>query len=91
MAQYDNTNRGTLGRNRKKEKDTHPDFKGQLNVEGKEYWLSGWTKEANDGSGKFFSLSVQPKDASQNRTVTKKDTVIEDIGDEPVNLDDIPF
>lgn len=69
MSQYDNTNSGILSRNERKEKDTHPDFTGQINVEGVDYWLSGWIKERRDGSGKFFSLSVRRKEerASQGR------------------------
>ena len=59
---YDNTNRGILSRNDRKEKDTHPDFKGTINVGGVDYWLSGWIKQKNDGTGKFFSLSLQPKE-----------------------------
>jgi hypothetical protein len=58
---YDNTNKGTLSRNNKKEKPTHPDYKGTINIDGKEYWLSGWIKEGKYGA--FTSLSVQPKDA----------------------------
>ena len=61
---YDNTNTGLLSRNDRKEKDTHPDYKGQINVDGVEYWLSGWVKERKDGTGKFFSLSVSPKNAA---------------------------
>jgi hypothetical protein len=60
--QYDNTNRGIIAKNDRKEKDTHPDIKGSINVEGVEYWLDGWIKERNDGSGKFYSLSVKPKE-----------------------------
>lgn len=69
MSQYDNTNSGILSRNERKEKDTHPDFTGQINVEGVDYWLSGWIKERRDGSGKFFSLSVRRKEerSSQGR------------------------
>ena len=59
---YDETNRGTLSRNTRKTEDKHPDFSGQINVDGVEYWLSGWTKERKDGSGRFFSLSVRRKD-----------------------------
>ena len=62
---YDNTNSGMLSRNDKKEKDTHPDFKGAINVEGREYWLSAWVKEGKPGGKmegrKYFSLSVTPK------------------------------
>ena len=65
---YDNTNSGMLARNDRKEKDTHPDFKGSINVDGKEYWLSAWTKEGKPGGKmegrKYFSLSVSPKEAA---------------------------
>jgi hypothetical protein len=59
--EYDNTNRGALFTNARKEKDTHPDVTGSLNVDGTEYWVSGWTKESKDGN-KFLSLSVRPKE-----------------------------
>jgi hypothetical protein len=62
MTTYDNTNRGILSRNDRKEKDTHPSHKGSINIEGVEYWLDAWTQERKDGSGKFFSLSVKRKD-----------------------------
>jgi hypothetical protein len=58
---YDNTNRGTLGKNERRESDRHPEYTGKLNVDGREYWLSAWVKQ-ND-RGKFFSLAVKPKDA----------------------------
>lgn len=62
MTTYDNTNRGILSRNDRKEKDTHPSHKGSINIEGVEYWLDAWTQERKDGSGKFFNLSVKRKD-----------------------------
>jgi hypothetical protein len=67
MSNYDNTNRGTLGKNQRKEKDTHPEYTGKLNVDGVDYWLSAWIKEGP--TGKFFSLSVQPKDKQQKSSV----------------------
>lgn len=60
--QYDNRNRGTIAKNPRKEKDTHPDIRGQINVDGVEYWLDGWQKQRNDGSGNFYSLSVKRKE-----------------------------
>lgn len=65
MATYDNTNSGILSRNDRKEQPNHPDFKGAINVAGVDYWLSGWIKERNDKTGKFFSLSVTPKEPQQ--------------------------
>jgi hypothetical protein len=70
---YDNTNRGTLSRNEKKESDTHADYNGQINVEGTEYWLNGWIKDGKEGK-KFMSLSVKPKApaARQSSEPTRK-------------------
>ena len=62
MTEYDNTNKGILSRNDRRESDSHPEFKGQININGTEYWLSGWVKERKDGTGKFFSLSAKLKD-----------------------------
>lgn len=96
MADYDNTNRGVLFHNDKKETENHPNYKGSVNVDGTEYWLSGWVKKNEDGSFKLMSLSVQPKDevreAAQKTgyTAANFDTVAE-VPDEPINLDDIPF
>ena len=60
MTQYDNTNRGALFKNDRKGKNSHPDYKGSINVDGVDYWLSAWLKEGQ--KGKFFSMSIQPKE-----------------------------
>lgn len=60
MTEYDNTNRGVLFKNDRKESDKHPDYKGNVNVNGVEFWLSAWIKEG--AKGKFMSLSIQPKE-----------------------------
>lgn len=55
-------NSGVLFKNDRREKETHPQMKGSINVEGREYWLSAWTKKNEDGSFKLISLSLQPKE-----------------------------
>ena len=83
MSGYDNTNKGILGRNDRKTQDTQPDFSGSINIEGRDYWLSGWVKERKDGSGRFFSLSVKPKDGANAPAAPSQNNV---------DLDsDIPF
>lgn len=58
---YDNTNRGALFKNDKKERDTQPDYTGSLNVDGVEFFLDAWLKEAQSGR-KFMSVSVKRKE-----------------------------
>ena len=53
MSEYDNNNRGVLFKNDKKETDNHPDYKGRIDVNGQEYWLSAWIKDRKDG-GKYM-------------------------------------
>ena len=59
--EFDNTNRGVLFRNDKKETDKHPDYTGHINVNGVELWLSAWIKESKSGT-KYMSLSCKEKD-----------------------------
>ena len=57
--QFDETNRGVLFNNRdRKSSEKDRDYGGKVNVEGKEYWLSGWIKTSKKGL-KFLSLSLQ--------------------------------
>ncbi len=61
--EYDNVNRGQIWKNENRKTDTHPQFTGSINVDGKEYWLSGWTrKEGANPKAPAMSFSVQPKE-----------------------------
>lgn len=63
MADYDNTNRGVLFRNDKKDSDNHPDYTGKINIDGDEKRLAAWLRESKSGN-KFLSISIsefQPK------------------------------
>lgn len=68
MPEYDNTNRGVLFKNDRKEEDTHADYRGNINIDGVEYWLDAWinTSEKVTG-GKFMSLRAKPKEAQPER------------------------
>ena len=50
MEKRDNS--GVLFKNDKKENEKHPDYKGNIMVDGNEYWLSAWIKEGK--TGKFM-------------------------------------
>jgi len=60
--QFDNTNRGALFRNDKRDNPKRPDYRGEINIEGREFWLSAWIRKKNDGSDTFMSISVEPKE-----------------------------
>lgn len=83
--EYDNTNRGVLFRNDKKETEKHPDFTGSMDVGGVDHYLSAWVKESKQGK-KFFSISIKPKNDVAAPAIQKaKQAVEEDFED------DIPF
>jgi hypothetical protein len=58
-------NSGTLGKNERREKDTHPEYTGKCVIDGKEHWISAWVKQGP--AGKFFSLAFKPKEARQQQ------------------------
>ena len=58
---FDDSNRGALFREQK-EKETDRDYSGTINIDGVEYWLSGWVRTSKKGT-KYLSLAVKPKDA----------------------------
>lgn len=61
MAFQQKPNSGALFPNDKKEKETHPDFKGDFNIDGVNYWISAWKKKSS--RGEFLSISVEKKRA----------------------------
>lgn len=59
-------NIGSLSRNRKKEKETHPDHKGSCTIAGVDYWISAYINESRDNGEKFFRLYFEPKKTEAN-------------------------
>lgn len=91
---YDNTNSGIMYRNENRKTDKHPEFTGSINVNGVDYWLSGWVNEGKQGGKmegkKYFSIKINPKEqrsSSQGSApVTRGSFSSDSYGD-----DDIPF
>ena len=87
MSEYDNTNRGALFKNDRKEKETQPDYKGSLNVGGVDYWVSSWLSMSKAGA-KYMSLAVTPK---EQQAASKPETLAEKQPSKGEFDDDIPF
>ena len=47
QKKYDNNNEIAIWGNDQKKKPTDPDFKGNANIEGKEFWVSAWKRDEN--------------------------------------------
>jgi uncharacterized protein (DUF736 family) len=69
MAYENKPGNGALFKNDRKEKETHPDYRGDLNVDGRAYWLNAWVKSTKDGK-KYFSVAVKPKEAREEKPQT---------------------
>ena len=49
-------NSGFLSKNKFKNGEKHPDIKGKINVNGKDYEIAGWQNTNEQGS--YYSLKV---------------------------------
>jgi hypothetical protein len=80
MTQYDNNNKITVFKNDKQGNDQRPDMTGKVNVEGKEFYVSLWTRTPNNGGDKFLSGQIKPVEVKEE---PKKEAVnTDDIDDE---------
>ena len=83
---YDNTNKGALWKNDRKETENHPDYTGKLNIDGNEKRLAAWVKKDKNGKN-FMSLQLseftRQGETAQQPPKTQAQT--------PVYDDDIPF
>lgn len=85
MSDYDNNNSGALFNKRDEKKtENHPDYTGNAEVSGVEYWVSAWIKKSKAGAT-YMSLSFTPKDAS------KAPAAKAEPAQEEIDSADIPF
>ena len=66
MAFEQRDNSGSLFKNDKREKDTHPNARGRAKIGGVDYFVDAWTKEAKDGT-RYQSLSFKPVEAKRQQ------------------------
>lgn len=57
MSEYNNENTGVFFPNNKKS-EKQPDYKGKIDVEGKEYEIAGWRRTSKGGAN-YIRLQVQ--------------------------------
>ena len=84
----DNKNSGALFKNDRKQKETEPDYKGTINIEGIEYYLSAWVNESARTGQKYFALKTTPKAATTPATTTAPAQPAATVSDP---IDDLPF
>lgn len=73
---------GSLFKNERKEEPTHADYRGEIMVDGKIYWLNAWIKEGK--KGKFMSLTVKPKADKAPNVLPNVQGGIADLEDDPI-------
>ena len=86
----DNKNSGALFRNEKRATEQHPDYTGNITIEGKEFYLSAWVNESARTGQKYFAIKATPKAATIPATTTapaqpRPGVVVAD------PIDDLPF
>lgn len=57
-------NSGSMWFKTEKKTEKSPDFAGEINIEGKMYFLSGWNRTTNGGK-EYVSVMVKLKDATK--------------------------
>jgi hypothetical protein len=72
---------GALFKNNDRQKDTHPEYRGDILINGEEYWLSAWVKDGKNG--KFFSLAAKKKEERSGDTVKRNPGKQEEESDLP--------
>lgn len=60
MAFEEKPNTGVLFPNNRKEKDSHPDYRGKGNFDGKEFEIAAWKKVSQNGSPRLSIAFKEP-------------------------------
>ena len=85
----ENKNSGALFRNDKRATEQHPDYTGNMNIDGREYYLSAWVNESARTGQKYFAIKATPKAVTVPATTTAPTQSQTSTIADPV--DDLPF
>lgn len=102
MQEYDNKNTFMLFYETEKKTDKSPDFTGKLtDINGKEWRIAAWERTSKNGknflSGKVDEFkpkeqtTAAPSWEAQRQKFAKKDEVVTEISDDPIDISEIPF
>jgi len=80
-------NTGAIFKNENKKAENHPDYKGKVNVNGKEMEVALWLKTSAKGL-KFFSASFSEPYIKIEPQIQNNEPQIKEYGDAN---DDLPF
>lgn len=72
MSYEQRDNSGSLFKNAKREKDTHPNARGSAKIGGVDYWVDAWTKKDKNGNP-WQSLSFKPKQETRQQPTARQD------------------
>ena len=77
----------SLFKNDRKEKDTHPDYRGDgVDNDGNPIWVSAWLKDG--AKGKFMSCQIKRKDEVAQQGAAKVQQAAKPAAPD---FDDVPF
>ena len=61
-------NQGAIFKNTKKQNEKHPDYRGTVNVEGKEFEIALWLKKSQNGKPYFGVKVSEPYQKPEGNT-----------------------
>jgi hypothetical protein len=73
---------GALFKNDKKEKPSHPDYRGDCTIKGRKFWMSAWIKEG--AKGRYMSVAFRPAEEEAKPKPSAKPKAA-------AAADDVPF
>lgn len=84
--QYDNNLTGVLFVNDKQGNEKRPDWKGSAEIDGVQFWVSGWNRQS--ARGELISLKLEKKEQQQ---ASRPAPAPAPAPAAPLEGDDIPF